>query len=382
MPSGIAWRRFEVLDPGRGPQGEREGFCYLDTETTGLSFGTGTMVFAATVARAGGAGLEVAQVFLREPGAEAAFLEAVAAELDGAAGLGTYNGASFDLPILRTRWALARLPGELHRVPHTDLLHLVRGLLGRRLESRTLREVEMRVLGFEREDDLPGALAPEAYFGYLRRGTSPLLEPALAHNRQDAVSLYHLHQRLLDRLHLRERGLDGDDLYDLGRVLTRRGRRADGWRAWRLAARQADGVGSAAAGVLLARRLVRTRRAAAAEVLLRDLQQALPGDPGLAVARARVLEWRLRDPARALAIVEAALLEPGAYRADLESRRDRLRRKLQLRRRRDDRVGVEERPARRQVLQVGDQLEVVAEPVLPDALDGVARRHAPPGAVA
>ena len=382
MPSGVAWRRFEVLDPGREPHGARDGFCYLDTETTGLSGGTGTMVFAATVARAGGAGLEVAQLFLPEPGAEPAFLEALAAELDGASGLGTNHGASFDLPILRTRWALTRLAGELTAVEHTDLLHLVRGLLGGRLQSRTLREVELRVLGFEREGDLPGALAPEAYFAYLRRGSSPLLEPALAHNRQDAISLYHLHRRLLDRLELRDETLDGDELYALGRVLTRRGRRADGWRALRQAAVRADGDGSAAAGVLMARRLVRCRRPAGAETLLRWLQEALPLDPALAVARARVLEWRLRDPEGALAVVERALEEPGNYREDLEKRRARLRRRLDARRGRHHRVGVEERPAWDQVGQMRDQLRIEPRPALPDPLERLRGGEARTGAVA
>src|SRR5579872_797341 len=285
-PSGTAWRRFEVQDAGHLPAGDRRGFCYLDTETTGLAGGTGTLVFCATVARGGPAGLEVAQLFLDEPGAELPFLEALAAELAPARGLATYNGASFDLPILRTRWTLSRLPGELPEPSHTDLLHLVRGLFGARMPSRTLRDAENRLLGFEREDDLPGALAPEAYLAYLRRGWSPLLEPALAHNRQDAVSLYYLHQRLLDRLEQRESGLDGDELYELGRVLTRRGRRADGWRALRRSAALADGAGSAAAAVLLARRLVRGRRAAAADRLLAQLQRDL-ADQHVAVTRDR-----------------------------------------------------------------------------------------------
>jgi uncharacterized protein len=379
-PSGTAWRRFELQDAGSIPQGDRAGFCYLDTETTGLAGGTGTLVFCATIARAGAAGLEVVQLFLAEPGAEVPFLEALGAELGAARGVGTYNGASFDLPILRTRWALARLPGELPEPCHTDLLHLVRGLFGAKLPSRTLREVEFRLLGFERENDLPGALAPEAYFAYLRRGSSPLLEPALAHNRQDSVSLYYLHQRLLDRLEQRETGLDGDELYELGRVLTRRGRRADGWRALRRAAAMADGAGSAAAAVLLARRLVRRRRAAAAEKLLAQLQRDVT-DHLLAVTRARVLEWRLKDPHAALEVVERALETPGAWTDDLRRRRERLVLKA-ARRRRDHGVGVEEPALRRELLELREELLVEPVRLATDPLDGLDRSQRGSAAIA
>lgn len=375
MPSGTAWRRFEIQDGGRIPQGDRAGFCYLDTETTGLAGGTGTLVFCATVARAGPAGLEVAQLFLSEPGAELPFLEALAAELRASRGLGTYNGASFDLPILRTRWTLARLPGELPEPAHTDLLHLVRGLFGARMPSRTLRDAEFRLLGFEREDDLPGALAPEAYFAYLRRGHSPLLEPALAHNRQDAISLYYLHRRLLDRLEQRESGLDGDELYELGRVLTRRGRRADGWRALRRSAALADGPGSAAAAVLLARRLVRRRRPQAAERLLAQVQRDV-ADQLLAVTRARVLEWRLKDPPAALRVVETALGQTGPWTGDLERRRRRLAAKtarLVARGRRDDGVGVQQPAPRSELAQLREELLVEPVRLVDDALDGFDR---------
>ena len=95
---------------------------------------------------------------------------------------------------------LARLGGEFIHPEHLDLLHLTRALFRQRLESCTLHTVEERLLGFEREDDLPSALVPEAYFAYLRRGRSPLLEAALRHNRQDVISLYHLHARLLQHV--------------------------------------------------------------------------------------------------------------------------------------------------------------------------------------
>lgn len=336
-PYGTAWRRAEVLPIGRveGPH-PPPGHAYFDTETTGLVGGTGTHVFTVAVARAAAAGLEVVQLFLPEPAGEPPFLQVLAEELAGATAIASYNGSTFDLPLLRTRWVMARMPGELEHPRHLDLLHLARALLRQRLETCTLRNVELAVLGFEREEDLPGALVPDAYFAYLRNGSSRFLEAALEHNRQDVVSLYYLHARLLQRLAGDDPWMEAPDWFALGRHLTRTGRRADGWRALRNAAAMAQPQGSPAAALLLARQLVRRRRPEAARRLLAGLQAALPDEPALAIAHARVLEWRLGDPAAALAVVRAALdrRPRGIARADLERRARRLalRQERELRR--------------------------------------------------
>src|SRR5439155_21252028 len=163
--------------------------------------------------------------------------------------------------------------------------------------------VEERLLGFEREEDLASALVPEAYLAYLRHGWSPMLPMALEHNRQDVVSLYHLHARLLLRLSGRDPWMESPDWLALGRHLLRAGRRADGGRALRNAAELADGPESARAALLLARRLARRRRHRAAEsVLSRQdalLEARATPEPLLAIARARLLEWSLRDLAGA-----------------------------------------------------------------------------------
>ena len=141
-PFGIAAVRQDVIalpplepDPG--------AIAYVDTETTGLMGGAGTYVFAAAVARPIDCGLRVAQFFLPEPGMESAFLHALRDEIAPAAGLATFNGGSFDLPVLRTRWVMARMPGEFVHAPHVDLLTLVRALYRHRLESCTLRFVAL-----------------------------------------------------------------------------------------------------------------------------------------------------------------------------------------------------------------------------------------------
>jgi uncharacterized protein len=303
--------------------------AYVDTETTGLSGGSGTMVFAAAVARPIDCGLRVAQLFLAQPGLEAAFLDALRAELEPADAIATFNGASFDLPVLRTRWVMARMPGELNGAPHVDLLTLVRALYRHRLESCTLRMVEERVLGYERDDPIPSALVPDAYFAYLHAGSLDPLEAALEHNRLDVISLVHLHSRLLVRLRGDEAGMDAADWLALGRHRFRRGARADGWRALRNATSFGKGEASATAGLLLSRRLLRRGSIVAADSLLRWLESSAEEDIRVSIARARLLEWRRRDPHQALSVVEGAQRRMPDQAPDLEHRLARLRRKVE-----------------------------------------------------
>jgi hypothetical protein len=326
-PFGDAALRQDVIplpplepDPG--------SVAYIDTETTGLSGGAGTYVFAAAVATPIDCGLRVAQVFLPQPGMEAAFLHALGSEMKPAGAIATFNGSSFDLPVLRTRWVMARMPGELACSPHVDLLTLVRALYRHRLESCNLRSVEERLLGYERDDPIPSALVPDAYFEYLRHGYSPFLEGALEHNRLDVISLVHLHSRLLSRLRGGDLGMDAADWLALGRHRYRRGARADGWRALRNATSLARGEAAATAGLLMARRLIRRGSTAAADSLLEWLETKASEDVRVSVARARLFEWRRRDPQLALAVVEAAQERMPEEAVGLEQRRLRLRRKV------------------------------------------------------
>ena len=302
--------------------------AYVDTETTGLSGGSGTLVFAAAIARPIECGLRVAQLFLLQPGLEAAFLHVLREELEAADGIATFNGASFDLPVLRTRWVMARMPGNFSDSPHVDLLTLVRALYRHRLESCTLRMVEERVLGYERDDPIPSALVPDAYFSYLHAGSLDFLELALEHNRLDVISLVHLHSRLLLRLRGDEAGMDAADWLALGRHRFRRGARADGWRALRNATSFGQGEASATAGLLISRRLLRRGSVGAADRVLGWLESSAAEDIRVSIARARLLEWRRRDPHQALTIVEDAQRRMPEQAPDLEHRRARLRRKV------------------------------------------------------
>jgi uncharacterized protein YprB with RNaseH-like and TPR domain len=329
-PFGVAAVRQDVVplpaldpDPGR--------IAYLDTETTGLTGGAGTYAFTAAVATPIDCGLRVAQFFLPEPGMESAFLHALREEIDIASGVATFNGGSFDLPVLRTRWVMARMPGELTHAPHVDLLTLVRALYRHRLENCTLRFVEERVLGYERDDPLPSAMVPDAYFDYLRVGSRDFLEAALEHNRLDVISLVHLHSRLLRRLQGADVDMNAEDWLALGRHRWRRGARADGWRALRNATAFAEGDAAATAGLLISRRLLRRGSVSGADRLLDWLESSAREDLRVSVARARLLEWRKRDPQQALRVVEEARRRMPEAAAELETRLARLRRKVQAR---------------------------------------------------
>jgi len=237
---------------------------------------------------------------------------------------------------------MARMPGELTHGPHTDLLTLVRALYRHRLENCTLRFVEQRVLGYERDDPLPSALVPDAYFDYLRVGSRDFLEAALEHNRLDVISLVHLHSRLLRRLQGADIDMNAEDWLALGRHRWRRGARADGWRALRNATAFATGEAAATAGLLISRRLLRSGSVSGADRLLDWLESNEQEDVRVSIARARLLEWRRLDPHQALRVVEDARRRMPETAAELEPRLTRLRRKVQARdrdrlRRRDGR---------------------------------------------
>ncbi len=159
---------------------------FLDVETTGLAGGTGTLAFLVGAARRVGDDLVLKQYFVPDFPDEAAVLDALADDL-GDAPLVTFNGRTFDAPLLATRF-------RLHRIPfadrdHLDLLPPARRLWAASLDSHALSSLERRVLGVARTEDLPGALVPAAYFAWLRDGRAAALSLAFRHNETDLVSL-------------------------------------------------------------------------------------------------------------------------------------------------------------------------------------------------
>lgn len=161
---------------------------FIDTETNGLAGGTGTFAFLIGIARVTPEGVEVCQYFLGDAGEELALLTSLLDEMASAAGLVSYNGKSYDLPLLRNRCILNRLPVTWEGRPHLDLLHAARRLF-RSLPSYTLSQVEAEILGFRRDGDIPGALIPGLYFEAVRCGDVGPLEPVFKHNVMDLLTL-------------------------------------------------------------------------------------------------------------------------------------------------------------------------------------------------
>jgi uncharacterized protein YprB with RNaseH-like and TPR domain len=175
------------LAPGRLPQ--PSGLVFLDTETTGLAGGAGTCAFLIGIGMARGNTFEVRQYFLRDYPEERAVLAALADVLQEFRGLVTFNGKTFDVPLLENRYTLARLASPFDRLLHLDLLHPARRLWKLRLESCRLENLEQHLLGVTREGDVDGAEIPAIYFDYLRTGDARDLQPVFYHNALDIVTL-------------------------------------------------------------------------------------------------------------------------------------------------------------------------------------------------
>jgi uncharacterized protein YprB with RNaseH-like and TPR domain len=185
----VAGERFAAL--ARDPQlaTVQAGEClFLDTETTGLAGGAGTVVFAYGLGFLRGGELVVEQLFLRDFGEEPALLHHVAARLAEFPVPVTFVGKSFDRHRIHARLVLHKLQAPVLTSRHLDLYHAVRRRYGRAWPDTRLGTVERRLLGVHRDDDLPGSEAPAAFLDWIRDGSGPV-DRVLEHNRLDVLSL-------------------------------------------------------------------------------------------------------------------------------------------------------------------------------------------------
>lgn len=164
-------------------------WVYLDTETTGLAGGAGTMAFLIGAASVEEHGFVLRQWFVREHGEEASALGSLAEYLGAFDTLVSYNGRSYDQPLLETRYTLSRQRTPFSRMEHVDLLYGARRLWKLRYASCRLVELERQILGHERVGDVPGELIPQLYFEYLRTRRAGKLKAVLEHNALDILSL-------------------------------------------------------------------------------------------------------------------------------------------------------------------------------------------------
>lgn len=167
----------------------RERLLAFDTETTGLAGGTGTRAFMIGAADWHDGALRLRQLYITCLGAEGAMLRTFAGWLREDTALVSYNGRCYDAPLLATRYRLARQANPLDGLAHLDLLHAVRRRYRGVWPNCRLLTAERMLLNVLREDDLPGAEAPQAWLTYLRGGAATHLRRVAEHNAQDLRSL-------------------------------------------------------------------------------------------------------------------------------------------------------------------------------------------------
>ncbi len=216
---------------------QAEDFLFLDTETTGLSGGVGTLAFQVGLGYMENQHFVVEQFFMRDYHEEPLMLRELAARLSRFAVLVSFNGRTFDVPLLQSRFQMNRLDLACLSLPHADLLYPARRLWKLRLQSCRLSHLEETLLGITRTDDLPGAQVPQVYFRYLKDRVFEPIQRVLSHNRQDIVSLAQLFFYLCHQ-YARPEGIShGEDLLSLARFFDQKGQDAQATKCYRLSAR-------------------------------------------------------------------------------------------------------------------------------------------------
>lgn len=320
----------EPLDPTR--------ILYLDTETTGLSGGTGTVAFEVGLGWLRADGFHIRQLLMRDYPEERFLLSALAEVAQDFDVLCTFNGRSFDVPLLRTRFLMNRMRTDCLDKPHIDLLHIARRVFKLRLKSCTLSHLEEAILGLPRLNDLPGALVPERFFSYLKTGRFELFDEVLEHNEQDVASMCVLLAHMARKYEHPEELAFGEDLYSMGVALERFDHPQEARRCYHLAS---QGEMRGPAQLRLATSYRRAGERLAAVQVWQGMIDRREGGAVPYVELAKHYEHvekdisaALRMTRRAIAMLaEPTLLEPPEVqemRSELQYRYDRLKRKEAL----------------------------------------------------
>lgn len=316
-------------------------FLFLDTETTGLA-GAGTLAFMVGVGffeqSSQGELFVVRQYFLRDHGDEPALLLLLDEMLQQKAGLVTFNGRTFDLPLLESRFIMNRMSTDLRDRPHIDLLQPARRLWRNRLGSCALGSLEGSLLGLRRsQEDVPGWLIPGLYNNYLRSGDARELVGVFYHNQIDMVSMVTLAARVARLLSEPDTADHPIDLFSLGKWQADLGLISDAEQNLRLAA-QGDLPLALYHQNLHHLGLLLKRNGRFAEAITVWQQAAATSfdDVTAHVELAKYYEWQTKELAQAIQWTEGALALVQSWgrrgqrhpvRAELEHRLSRLQRK-------------------------------------------------------
>ena len=314
----------------------REDILFLDTETTGLSGGVGTVAFQIGVGYFTAHSFVVEQYLMHDYPEEAEMLNTVNGLMKRFPILCTFNGRTFDVPLLRTRFIMNRIADAHFPEVHADVLFPARRIWKLRLKTCTLGNLEEQLLHVQRDDDLPGALVPQTYFQYLRDGDFAPLEKILEHNKQDIVSLAQLFFFLCAQVDAPESVQYGEDLFSMARAMEKTGCQDKAVRCYRLST---SGVMRTQAYQALANIERRNGHVEAAFKLYQTMLTQGDDPVSACEALAKLCEHRLHDIPGAISYTRQALLilsEPNLFRNSsvqerqnaLQYRYARLRRKL------------------------------------------------------
>jgi len=303
---------------------------FLDTETTGLSGGTGTMAFLIGLGWFEDGAFHIRQIFARDFSEERAALSYLAEIAAQKKFLVTFNGKAFDVNLLSTRFILNRLKSDLVNLPHLDLLHPSRRILGHRLENSRLGTLEVEVLGVFREGDIPGWEIPQRYFDWLKQRDGRLLESIFEHNKIDVISMATLTAHLTEILCAKQevQNSHADDYLAAARLLFKR---RDAERAGKILEvfdeQQTDAQLSVISKKELSFLYKRTGRWEQATQIWQGLLEITPADFSAVSEMAKWLEHHARDYHAAKILVESALSQNNGFSPDeKESLAHRLKR--------------------------------------------------------
>jgi len=317
----------------------REHALFLDVETTGLSHGAGTVAFLVGLGWFDGDDFVVRQLLLDDYDQEPAQLDLLLDCMGGREYLVTYNGKSFDRSVLENRLVINRFmdrqEAHVRLMPHLDLLHLGRRVHRGKLSSHTLGTLEREVLGFDRGEDIPGELVPQFYFQYLMSGRGEHIDPVLAHNFDDIVSLVHLADALLRSIDPDSPPRDPILAFNLGKLFFNSGYPEQAVMHLEAALDLADSL-SPDHLLQAARRLARAYRLLEAPWqrslrLWERIREVLPDSPGPHLEVSKLHEWKAGDLSSALSCAHTAL-ELAPDDSSLSDRVARLTKRLQRQR--------------------------------------------------
>jgi len=301
-----------LLDPGAPNSAlDPQNWLFLDTETTGIAGGTGTYPFLVGIAWWDAGGLEIEQFFMREQSEEHSLLAALAERIAQRPVMVTFNGKSFDWPLLETRYRMTRVIQPPEPRAHLDFLHPARNLWRLRLGSVRLAELEKHVLGWNRGADVISEMIPQIYFDYLRGGPPEPLVPIFLHNQMDLRGLAALALRVLALVRNPEtHGRDPLEIFGLSRICERRG---ESLRARKLYERSIASELPGAAHKIARRSLARLAKRDGDHSLACDLWEQMldHSREGLEAYEQLAIyyEHRAREPHRAAVFARKALAE-------------------------------------------------------------------------